>query len=116
MHDRSLSNGASPTPNDTAPPPAIGRQPHSWILFILPVTLWIWLCHDWPARLGFYSDDWIILLHPFVGTAEAFHDIFNVVASRPVSAPYIWLAQVVVDWSPARSQFLDAAMLLVSAA
>jgi len=79
------------------------------------VALWIWLCRDWPARLGFYSDDWMVLLHPFVGTADAYRDISNPVVTRPVSAPFIWLAQVIVDWSPARSQFLNAAMLLVSA-
>lgn len=58
----------------------------------------------------------MVLLHPFVGTAGAFHDIANLVATRPVSAPYIWLAQVIVDWSPAQSQLLNAAMLLVTAA
>jgi hypothetical protein len=84
-------------------------------LFILPIGLWIWLCHDWPARLGFHSDDWTILLHPFAGTSASFTDIFNFVIPRPVSAPYIWLAQVIVDWSPARSQVLSALMLLVTA-
>jgi hypothetical protein len=88
----------------------------SWILVLLPLTLWIWLCRDWPVRLGFYSDDWIVLLHPFVGTAEAFRGILNAVATRPVSAPFIWLAQLIVDWSPVRSQLLNAAMLLVTAA
>ena len=38
------------------------------------------------------------------------------VATRPVSVPFIWLAQVIVDWSPARSQLFNAAMLLVTAA
>jgi hypothetical protein len=55
------------------------------------------------------------LLHPFVGTAEAFRDILNLVATRPVSAPFIWLAQVIDDWSPVRSQLLNAAMFLVTA-
>jgi hypothetical protein len=85
-------------------------------IFILPVILWVWLCHDWPARLGFYSDDWTVLLHPFPGTAAAFTDIFHLVIPRPVSALYIWLAQIIVDWSPARSQLINAAMLLVTAA
>ena len=71
---------------------------------------------DWPSRLGFYSDDWVVLLHPFAGTAEAFYETANLVATRPVSAPYIWLAQVIVDWSPVRSQILNAVMLLVTAA
>lgn len=86
------------------------------VVVLLPASLWIWLCRDWPFRLGFYSDDWMVLLHPSVGTSEAFRDIANLVAARPVSAPYIWLAQVVVDWSPARSQLLNAAMLLLTAA
>jgi hypothetical protein len=89
---------------------------YRWIAVLLPATLWIWLCRDWPSRLGFYSDDWMVLLHPFVGSAEAFRDITNLVATRPVSAPFIWLAQIVVDWDPARSQMLNAAMLLVTAA
>jgi hypothetical protein len=87
-----------------------------WWILLLPVSLWIWLCHDWPARLGFYSDDWTVFLHPFVGTSEAFTDIFYLVISRPVSVPYIWLAQVIVDWSPVRSQVLSALMLLTTAA
>jgi hypothetical protein len=86
------------------------------MLLLLPVAFWVWLCRDWPTRLGFYSDDWMILLHPFVGTAEAFDDVLRVVATRPVSAPYIWLAQLIVGWSPVRSQLLNAAMLLVTAA
>jgi len=85
-------------------------------IVLVPLVLWIWLCRDWPARLGFYSDDWTVMLHPFVGTAEAFRDILRMVATRPVSVPYIWLAQAIADWSPARSQILNAAMLLVSAA
>lgn len=86
------------------------------IMVLLPAILWIWMCRDWPARLGFYSDDWMVLLHPFVGTAQAFHDTARLVATRPVSIPFIWLAQLIVDWSPARSQILNALMLLVSAA
>jgi hypothetical protein len=82
---------------------------------LIPLALWIWLCRDWPTRLGFYSDDWIVLLHPIAGTTEAFRDILNLTATRPVSAPYIWLAQVITDWSPTRSQILNAAMLLLTA-
>ncbi|WP_298259287.1 hypothetical protein [Bradyrhizobium sp.] len=85
-------------------------------LLLVPVALWIWLCRDWPTRLGFCSDDWMVLLHPFVGTAEAFRDTLRLVATRPVSAPYIWLAQVITDWSPVRAQFLNAAMLLIASA
>jgi hypothetical protein len=56
------------------------------------------------------------LLHPFVGTAEAFREIANAIATRPLPAPFVWLAQIVVDWDPARSQILNATMLLVTAA
>jgi hypothetical protein len=58
----------------------------------------------------------MVLLHPFAGSADAFRDITNLVATRPVSAPFIWLAQILVDWDPARSQILNATMLLVTAA
>jgi hypothetical protein len=85
-------------------------------MLLVPAALWAWLCWDWPMRLGFYADDWNILLHPSIGTADAFQDIARVVSSRPVSIPFIWLFQVIVDWSPSRSQFLNAAMLLVTAA
>jgi|SRR5579871_2934894 len=84
-------------------------------MVFVPLALWIWLCRDWPTRLGFFSDDWMVLLHPFVGTADAFRDVLNLTATRPASAPYIWLAQLITDWSPARSQVLNAAMLLLTA-
>lgn len=101
---------------DITLPAGVPWQSRNWIMLLLPLALWIWLCRDWSTRLGFYSDDWMILLHPFVGTARAFREIAVIVASRPVSVPFIWLAQVIVDWSPARSQLFDAAMLLVTAA
>jgi hypothetical protein len=85
-------------------------------LVLLPFGLWIWLCRDWPTRLGFFCDDWMFLLHPSVGTIEAFRDIAKAVATRPASIPFIWLSQVAADWSPVRSQIFNAAMLLVTAA
>ena len=57
----------------------------------------------------------MVLLHPFTGTTDAFRDILNLMATRPASAPYIWLAQVLIDWSPVRSQILNAGMLLMTA-
>jgi hypothetical protein len=116
MHDGSKSIEVSASETGMAPPSHIESWFRISTLLLLPVVLWVWLCRDWPTRLGLYSDDWTILLHPFVGTADAFGDILKIVATRPVSAPYVWLAQVIVDWSPVRSQILNAAMLLVTAA
>ena len=115
MHDRSVPI-KGPAAEITTPASRLEEWFRITPLLLLPVALWLWLCWDWPARLGFYADDWMVLLHPFVGSADAFHDILDLVATRPVSAPFIWLAQAIVDWSPARSQLLNAAMLLASAA
>jgi hypothetical protein len=116
MDTRSLPPHASSAQIDVALRRDSTWRHYRWIAVFLPAALWIWLCWDWPHRLGFYSDDWMILLHPFVGTAEAFRDIANAVATRPVSAPFIWLAQILVDWDPVRSQILNVTMLLVTAA
>jgi len=115
MHDRAPYSAV--TVDQTGKPTFKLARSASFLTIILsPVVFWIWLCRDWPERLGFFSDDWMVLLHPFVGTAEAYHDILNLVATRPASAPFIWLGQVITDWDPARSQILNAAMLLVTAA
>lgn len=82
---------------------------------LLPALTWVIVCWDWPTRLGFFSDDWMILLHPSPGTAEAFRDILRTVATRPVSAPLIWVNQVLTDWSPFNMQILNCAMFAVSA-
>ena len=94
----------------------VGTKVSEWWILLLPVSLWIWLCHDWPFRIGFYADDWTVLLHPAQGTLGSFIDVLKLVASRPVSAPYIWLAQVFVNWSPTHSQILNVAMLLLASA
>jgi hypothetical protein len=114
MHGK--PTGLSGVQTETASPFRAKWWLYNSILLFLPVAFWIWLCRDWPTRLGFFSDDWLVLLHPFVGTAEAFRNITNLVATRPVSVPFIWLAQILVDWDPARSQILNATMLLVTAA
>jgi hypothetical protein len=56
-------------------------------MLLIPLGLWIWLCRDWPARLGLYSDDWDGVAASFPGTADAFRDVLNLTATRPVSAP-----------------------------
>lgn len=116
MRDKSTPAKNSASQTEVAPLFQVERWPRAFVLLLLPLALWVWLCRDWPLRLGFYSDDWMVLLHPFVGTAGAFHDVANIVATRPASAPYIWLAQLIVDWSPVRSQILNVVMLLTTAA
>ena len=116
MDARSLPPRMSAVPMQIALDQDSAWHRYRWIATLLPAALWIWLCWDWPSRLGFYSDDWMVLLHPSVGTASAFRDTLNLVATRPVSAPYIWLAQAIIDWSPVRSQILNVAMLPIAAA
>lgn len=77
----------------------------------IPVLALVWLAGAWPTRLGFFSDDWMVLLHPNVGSVTAFADIFTLVSTRPTSAPFIWLAQLLADWSPVRAQILNVVML-----
>ena len=115
MHEKSAPTGIPAVERGIKPASLFPRWGTDSALSLLPLVLWIWLCHDWPTRLGFYSDDWMVLLHPAAGTTEAFHHIYSLVATRPVSAPYIWLSQVIINWSPYRSQILNIAMLLVAA-
>ena len=115
MQHESLLTGARSGPGEV-PPSSFARRFPRWTMLLLPVAVWIWLCHDWPVRLGFFSDDWMVLLHPVSGTAAAYRDVLKLVQTRPASAPYIWFTQAIVDWSPARSQLLNAAMLLATAA
>ena len=73
----------------------------------VPLIAWLWLCAERPWRLGFFSDDWYILLHPNIGSVDSFQGILEIVATRPASAPIIWLVQTLTDWSPARSQVIN---------
>jgi len=81
----------------------------------VPSIAWLWLCAERPWRLGFSSDDWLILLHPNIGSARAFQDILQLVITRPASAPLIWLVQTLADWSPFRSQIINIAGLGLTA-
>lgn len=110
-----LSTASSTDPRDNTLWTTFRRLQPGWTVLLFPLVVWIWLCWDWPEELGFYSDDWMILLHPFVGSAKAFRDIFSLISTRPASVPFVWLAQLIADWSPARSQYLNAAMLLATA-
>jgi len=81
----------------------------------IPLIAWLWLCAERPWRLGFSSDDWMIVLHPDIGTAHAFWDILQIVITRPASAPLIWLVQTLAHWSPFRSQIINIAALGLTA-
>jgi len=81
----------------------------------IPLIAWLWLCAERPWRLGFSSDDWMILLHPDIGSARAFWDILQIVITRPASAPLIWLVQTLADWSPFRAQIVNIAGLGLTA-
>jgi len=112
---RKIRDRTPPLETDVTASSALSHPSTFPIILLVPLLLWIWVCWDWPARLGFYSDDWMVLLHPFVGTDQAFRDVARMVATRPVSIPFIWLAQVVTDWDPTRSQILNVAMFLATA-
>jgi hypothetical protein len=77
------------------------------VIAAIPLIAWLGLCAERPWRLGFFGDDWYILLHPNIGSAGSFQDILEIVATRPASAPFIWLVQALADWSPARSQVIN---------
>jgi hypothetical protein len=81
----------------------------------VPLIAWLWLCAERPWRLGFFSDDWLILLHPDIGSARSFQDILQLVVTRPASAPLIWLVQTLAEWSPFRSQIINIAGLGLTA-
>jgi hypothetical protein len=82
---------------------------------LLPLVVWAYLCIERPWRLGFYSDDWMVILHPHVGSLEAFTDVFKLVTTRPFSVPWIWALQVLADWSPVRAQLVNIAALALTA-
>src|SRR5258708_37632403 len=73
----------------------------------VPLIAWLWVCAERPWRLGFFGDDWYILLHPNIGSVDSFQGILEIVATRPASAPIIWLVQTLTDWSPARSPVIN---------
>jgi hypothetical protein len=81
----------------------------------LPV-LAVSLLYVWrPFKLGFYSDDWLVFLHPEPGSLRAWSDLISMYQNRPVSAVFAWLAQLAIDGDPARAQAVDMVLLIVAA-
>src|SRR5258708_25268735 len=70
----------------------------------VPLIAWLWLCAERPWRLGFFSDDWYILLHPNIGSVDSFQGIFEIVATRTPPAPVFWLFHALPVCSPAPAQ------------
>jgi hypothetical protein len=98
------------TPRDL--PRALGVQFCIWVLpFVVFVLLYSWR----PFKLGFYSDDWYVLLHPEPGTYKSLLDIFGMYQNRPAAAPVVWLAQLAIDWRPARAQLANIVLLAATA-
>src|SRR5258708_36506538 len=66
----------------------------------VPLIAWLWLCAERPWRLGFFGDDWYILLHPNIGSVDSFQGILEIFSTRPPSAPIIWLVHAFSGWVP----------------
>ncbi|MGL4396244.1 MAG: hypothetical protein ACRCS9_06885 [Hyphomicrobium sp.] len=88
---------------------------HTALAVALPVAVWLAICAEWPWRLGFFSDDWLVLMHPAPGSADAFSDVMALVSNRPASAPFIWAVQAFVDWSPVRAQIANGLAFALAA-
>ena len=78
-----------------------GWRPASYAALVLPVLVFLSLYAWRPFGLGFYSDDWYVMLHPNPGSTAAFFDLLALYNNRPVSAVFGWLAQALAGWSPA---------------
>jgi hypothetical protein len=87
-----------------------------WAGPVLPVLVFL-LLYSWrPLKLGLYSDDWLILLHPSPGTWAAWSDLIGVYQNRPISAVMGWLVQLASGWSAASVQVVGLVMLAGAAA
>jgi len=92
-----------------------GHSSLAYAAAALPVLVFL-LLYVWrPLKLGFYIDDWLILLHPRPGSLAAWSDVLALYQNRPASAVVVWLAQLVIGWDPARAQVVNAVLLMVSA-
>jgi len=79
-------------------------------------ALVILLLYVWrPLKLGFYADDWMILLHPQPGSLAAWSDVLSLFQNRPVMGVVTWLAQAASGWDPAYAQVVNVLLMLVSA-
>ncbi len=81
----------------------------------VPTAVFLALYSWRPAKLGFYSDDWITFLHPRPGSLKSFFDLFALYNNRPVSALTVWLAEAIIRWEPARAQVLNLVLTAAAA-
>lgn len=82
----------------------------------LPVLVFL-LLYSWrPLKLGLYSDDWLVFLHPQPGSFVAWSDLMAAQASRPLAVAVTWLVLLVSDWLPERVQIVNVVLLAASAA
>jgi hypothetical protein len=81
----------------------------------LPVTVVLFLYTWRPLKLGFYSDDWLVFLHPEYGSLRAWSDLHSMYQNRPVSGLMAWLAQLAVGGDPAWAQAVSTVLLIVAA-
>ncbi len=81
----------------------------------LPVAVLLLLYASRPLKLGFYADDWLVLLHPQPGSWSALSSLLSQFQNRPLTAVVGWLAQIVIGWNPVHAQVLNVVLLAISA-
>jgi hypothetical protein len=69
-----------------------------------------------PFAMGFYSDDWMMFLHPEPRSMRALHDYMAIYWNRPLSGFLSWPAQALINFSPARAQVVSIALTVVATA
>ncbi len=74
------------------------------------------LLYAWrPFRLGFYSDDWLVFLHPEYGSFRSWSDLYAMYQNRPVAGLVAWLAQLAIGGDPARAQIVSTLLVITAA-
>jgi hypothetical protein len=99
--------------------PAIPLHEWRWSRLIaaaaLPFTV-ILLLYAWrPLKLGFYSDDWLVFLHPQYGSFQSWSDLHAMYQNRPVAGLVAWLAQLAIGGDPARAQAVSTVLVIAAA-